>query len=80
MVFVMVVVFAVFLAVLIRFRRKKGDESIPKQVAGNHKLEILWTIIPIVLLILTESRHQKNPHPPRLQLPAREDNRCLPES
>ncbi|MGG2940968.1 cytochrome c oxidase subunit II [Heyndrickxia faecalis] len=52
MVFVMVVVFAVFLTVLIRFRRKKGDESIPKQVSGNHKLEILWTIIPIVLLIL----------------------------
>ncbi|GER68419.1 cytochrome c oxidase subunit 2 [Weizmannia acidilactici] len=52
MLFVMVVVFTIFVTVLIRFRRKKGDDSIPKQVAGNHKLEILWTIIPIVLLIL----------------------------
>ena len=38
--------------VLFRFRAK-GDESVlPKQVTGNHKLEILWTVIPVILLVL----------------------------
>ena len=31
---------------------EKGDETIPKQVEGNHKLEIIWTVIPIILLIV----------------------------
>nr|WP_235801527.1 cytochrome c oxidase subunit II [Heyndrickxia acidiproducens] len=52
MLFVMIVVLVIFVTVLIRFRRKKGDETLPKQVAGNHKLEILWTIIPVILLVL----------------------------
>ena len=34
-----------------KFREKEGDTRIPKQVTGNHKLEVLWTLIPIVLLI-----------------------------
>ena len=35
-----------------KFRAKEGDDSIPKQVKGNHLLEILWTVIPVVLLIV----------------------------
>lgn len=49
---VIVVVFAISLYVIIRFRRRKGDKTIPKQVEGNHKLEIIWTVIPIILLII----------------------------
>ncbi len=49
---VIVVVFAICLYVIIRFRRRKGDKSIPKQVEGSHKLEIVWTVIPIILLII----------------------------
>lgn len=52
MVLVVIVVTIIFLIVMFRFRRKKGDETIPKQVEGNHKLEMVWTIIPILLLLI----------------------------
>jgi len=49
----------VFLAVAVpfcyalwRFRAKDDDDDrLPEQIRGNHKLEILWTVIPIVLLV-----------------------------
>jgi cytochrome c oxidase subunit II len=50
MVGVIIVVVLIFLFVIFKFRRK-GDE-IPKQVEGSHKLEIIWTIIPILLLVV----------------------------
>lgn len=50
MVGVIVVVVLIFLIVIIKFRRK--DNKIPKQVEGNHKLEIIWTAIPILLLLI----------------------------
>ena len=52
MVIVVIVVFAIAFYVIIRFRRRPGDKTIPKQVEGNHKLEIIWTVIPIILLII----------------------------
>jgi cytochrome c oxidase subunit 2 len=52
MIIVLVVVFALFFYVIIRFRRRKGDTGIPQQVEGNHKLEIVWTVIPIILLLI----------------------------
>jgi cytochrome c oxidase subunit II len=53
MVLVVVVVTIIFVTVLIRFRQRKGKENfIPKQVEGSHKLEIIWTVIPILLLIV----------------------------
>ncbi|GGG16240.1 cytochrome c oxidase subunit II [Paenibacillus abyssi] len=52
MVLVVVVVFAIAIYVLIRFRRRPGDKTIPVQVEGNHKLEIIWTVIPLVLLVI----------------------------
>ena len=51
MVGVIVIVAIIFIVVMVRFRRKSEDE-IPKQVEGSHKLEILWTVIPIVLLLI----------------------------
>lgn len=50
MVGVILVVTIIFLIVFLRFRRK--DDRIPKQVEGSHKLEIIWTVIPILLLLL----------------------------
>ncbi len=35
---------------LIRFRARQGDESEPRQVHGNAKLEVVWTVIPILIL------------------------------
>ncbi|WP_274364399.1 cytochrome c oxidase subunit II [Paenibacillus thermotolerans] len=52
MVVVVIVVFAISIYVLVRFRKRPGDNSIPKQVEGNHKLEIIWTVIPIILLTI----------------------------
>ncbi|WP_195574496.1 cytochrome c oxidase subunit II [Paenibacillus sp. 1001270B_150601_E10] len=52
MTLVVVVVFAISFYVIIRYRRKPGQNDIPKQVEGNHKLEIIWTVIPIVLLLI----------------------------
>jgi len=52
MIFVLVVVFAIYFYVLIRFRKRKGDDSIPEQVEGNHILEIIWTVVPIILLLI----------------------------
>ncbi len=52
MVIVIVVVSIVYAIAVIRFRRKKGDNSIPKQVEGSHTLEIVWTVIPIILLLI----------------------------
>ncbi|MNZ74065.1 Cytochrome c oxidase subunit 2 precursor [compost metagenome] len=49
---VVVVVFALSLYVIVRFRRRRGDTSIPKQVEGSHKLEIIWTVIPVILLVI----------------------------
>jgi cytochrome c oxidase subunit 2 len=36
----------------IRFRRRKGDESIPKQVEGSLRLEFIWTAIPVILVLI----------------------------
>lgn len=49
---VMGVVFLIFLFVIIRFRKRKNDNSVPKQVEGSTVLEVIWTVIPIVLLII----------------------------
>ncbi|WP_121609384.1 cytochrome c oxidase subunit II [Mesobacillus foraminis] len=51
MVGVIVVVTIIFIIVVTRFRRK-NDNEIPKQVEGSHKLEMIWTIIPILLLLI----------------------------
>jgi cytochrome c oxidase subunit 2 len=52
MALVVVVVFAICIYVLIRYRRRAGDKTIPKQVEGNHKLEIIWTVVPLLLLLI----------------------------
>lgn len=52
MIFVFVVVMAIFFYVLIRYRQKPGDNSIPKQIEGSMKLELLWIVIPIILLAI----------------------------
>ena len=49
---VVLAVFAISIFVIVKFRRRKGDNSIPEQVEGSHKLEIIWTVIPIILLVI----------------------------
>ena len=52
MVGVFLVVMLIFTYVLIRYRKRPGQQGIPKQVEGSHTLEILWTVIPFLLLIV----------------------------
>ncbi|TGB05043.1 cytochrome c oxidase subunit II [Halobacillus salinus] len=53
MIFVFVIVMAIYAFVLVRYRQKKDDEDIiPKQVEGNKALEVIWTVIPIILLLV----------------------------
>ncbi len=53
MTFVFLIVLIIYVIVLMRFRKKKGQEDyIPKQVEGNQTLEIVWTVIPIILVII----------------------------
>jgi cytochrome c oxidase subunit II len=33
-----------------RFRQRDGDDSLPEQVHGNTRLEIVWTVIPALIL------------------------------
>lgn len=53
MTLVTLVVVVIFIYVALKFRRTKQKENlIPKQVEGNHKLEITWTVIPIIILLI----------------------------
>ncbi len=48
---VFILVQGLILYAVFRFRdRGDDDQSIPKQVAGNTRLEIMWTIIPAIIL------------------------------
>lgn len=52
MIGVFLIVIGIFVYVLIRFRRRAGQTGLPVQVEGNHKLEIIWTVIPLILLLI----------------------------
>ena len=53
MVLVIIVVMIVYVLAIVKFRRSKvGENVIPKQVEGSHKLELIWTIVPIILLLI----------------------------
>lgn len=49
---VMAVVLIIYFYVLVRFRKRPDQTEYPEQVEGNTKLEILWTVIPIILLAI----------------------------
>lgn len=43
---------AALLFVVWRFRARPGQSAIPKQIHGNHTLEVIWTAIPILILAI----------------------------
>lgn len=51
MIVVLAIVFLIAGYVLIKFRRKPGQD-VPEQVEGNFKLEVIWTAIPLVLVVI----------------------------
>jgi cytochrome c oxidase subunit 2 len=48
---VMILVEGLIVIMLLRFRRREGDR-IPKQTHGNMPLEIAWTVIPAIMLLI----------------------------
>ena len=53
MAFVVIVVSVIYLLAFVKFRRSKvGENFMPKQVEGSHTLEVIWTVIPIILLLI----------------------------
>jgi cytochrome c oxidase subunit 2 len=49
-----VLVLGILLYIVYRFRIKPGDRAagLPKQVHGNVRLELAWTFIPVILMII----------------------------
>jgi len=52
MIGVFTVVMVIYVYVLLRFRKRPGQTGIPEQIEGNHKLEIIWTVIPLILVTI----------------------------
>ena len=48
---VMIFVEGAIVMMLIRFRRRK-DDRIPRQIHGNTRLEIAWSILPAILILI----------------------------
>jgi cytochrome c oxidase subunit II len=48
---VFVLVEGLILFAVLRYRRRKGDDELPPQIHGNNKLEIIWTAIPIAVVL-----------------------------
>src|ERR1051326_5322898 len=69
----LVLVFGVMVAALVRFRARPGDLDDPPQVHGNRRLELIWTATPaatlavifglVVLTMRTVDAAQANPEP-----------------
>jgi cytochrome c oxidase subunit 2 len=47
---ILILVTGAVLTAVVKFRARKGDTRVPRQVHGNTPLEIMWTIAPAVLL------------------------------
>ena len=48
---IFIIVEGLLVYALVRFRHRRGNEGLPKQVHGNTKLEIVWTVLPAALMI-----------------------------
>src|SRR5580658_4524699 len=47
---IFVVVFALLIYVVVKYRKRQGDESRePAQVYGSTQIELAWTVIPILI-------------------------------
>jgi cytochrome c oxidase subunit 2 len=49
--FVFVLVQGLIIWSVIRYRRKPGDSTLPVQTHGNLILEIVWTVIPLIVVV-----------------------------
>jgi cytochrome c oxidase subunit 2 len=48
---IFVLVEGLILFAVLRYRRREGDDELPPQIHGNNRLEIIWTAIPIAIVL-----------------------------
>ncbi len=48
---IFVLVEGLILFAVLRYRRRDGDDELPPQIHGNNRLEIVWTAIPIAIVL-----------------------------
>ncbi|QPC47787.1 cytochrome aa3 quinol oxidase subunit II [Mangrovibacillus cuniculi] len=51
MLFIVLVVFILFTYMLVKYRDRDGDEDYDPEQHGSTKLEIIWTVVPILIVI-----------------------------
>ncbi|HET7628174.1 MAG TPA: cytochrome aa3 quinol oxidase subunit II [Bacillales bacterium] len=51
MLFIVLVVFSAFTIILVRYRDRPGHQNHDPEQEGNKWLELLWTVIPIIIII-----------------------------
>lgn len=51
MLFIVLVVFILFTYMLVKYRDREGDEDYDPEQHGSTKLEIIWTVVPILIVI-----------------------------
>jgi len=49
---ILVVVEAFLLYAVFRYRRRDGEKGVPRQIHGNTPLEVGWTLIPLVFIVI----------------------------
>ncbi len=50
---IFVVVFSLLAYAIIKFRERKGDEAFePPQVYGSNQMEVAWTILPVLIVVV----------------------------
>lgn len=49
---VFLVVEAVIVFTVVRYRRKPGDDTLPPQIHGNNVVEVIWTAIPTAIVLV----------------------------
>jgi cytochrome c oxidase subunit 2 len=49
---IFILVEGLILLIVFRFRHRRGDDTLPRQVHGNPGLEVAWTVAPAILLAI----------------------------
>ncbi len=49
---IFLVVEAMIVFTVVRYRRKPGDDTLPPQIHGNNLVEVIWTVIPTVIVLV----------------------------
>src|SRR5579863_5077396 len=49
---IFVVVFVLLAYAIVRFRARKEDESEPPQIYGSNQMELAWTVLPVLIVVV----------------------------